>query len=113
MQTLSTVQTQLHHLNEENGISRRRVRELELELEECKREVARERTRLMEKEEVIVQHQRDLSFSKKKGAKGKGKAREVDFEQSEVGEASVRYKEAVEEKKGLFLTPFFLWERRS
>jgi len=61
----------------------------------------------MEREEVIVQQQRDISFSKRKGAKGKGKAREVDFEQSEVGDASVRYKEAVEEKKGLSLILFF------
>jgi hypothetical protein len=52
LQTLSAVQSQLRDLEDENSISRRRVRELEMELEECKRHVARERTRLIEREEL-------------------------------------------------------------
>ena len=35
-------------------MSRRRVRELELELESCKADVKRERTRVLEREEIIV-----------------------------------------------------------
>ncbi|TFK38989.1 hypothetical protein BDQ12DRAFT_735193 [Crucibulum laeve] len=100
LQTLSAVQAKLHQLEEENGISRRRVRELELELEECKREVARERTRLMEREEVIVQQQRDLSMNNARRTKGKARARDVSVsvhEEDLIG----RYKEAVEEKKAL------------
>ena len=46
MATLSVVQSKLAYLEVENGISRRRVRELERELEDCKREVAVERTRV-------------------------------------------------------------------
>ena len=37
-------------MESENSISRRRVRELELELEECKKEVAKERTKVLERE---------------------------------------------------------------
>ena len=57
LQTLSAVQGQLCDLEEENGISRRRVRELEMELEECKHQVAREGTRLFEREEMSIRGQ--------------------------------------------------------
>lgn len=80
------------HLESENSISRRRVRELELELEACKREVARERTRVMEREEVIVQQQQDVERARR----GKSRVLEVEDQTNE------RYKEVVEEKKGLF-----------
>ncbi|KAJ2914734.1 hypothetical protein MD484_g5681, partial [Candolleomyces efflorescens] len=108
LQTLSQVQNKLQQLNDENGISRRRVRELEMELDECKRDVARERTRLLEQEEVIVQQQRELASGTGPTSKGKGKAREKEKErgrEKEVVEDSEevmkRYKDAVEEKKAL------------
>jgi hypothetical protein len=86
----------LQHLEEENSISRRRVRELELELEVCKRDVARERTRVMEREEIIVQQQRDASYiATSNKNKGKGRARDLSMVSND------RYREAVEEKKGL------------
>ncbi|KDR82315.1 hypothetical protein GALMADRAFT_816004 [Galerina marginata CBS 339.88] len=97
LQTLSAVHGQLRDLDEENSISRRRVRELEMELEECKREVARERTRLFEREELSIR-QHNSSYRGGSRSKGKGKAREeppkIDDERLHA-----RYKEAVEEKK--------------
>ncbi|KAG5651272.1 hypothetical protein H0H81_009238 [Sphagnurus paluster] len=99
MGMLNSVQSKLQHLEEENGISRRRVRELELELEVCKRDVARERTRVLEREEVIVQQQRDASISGiGRRSKGKARAKEVSVEHDALHE---RYREAVEEKKAL------------
>jgi len=100
--TLNTVQSKLQQLEEENGISRRRVRELEMELDICKRDVARERTRVMEREEIIVQQQRDV----KRNIKGKSKASMRDVSINVSGDRDrdlvrERYKEAVEEKKGL------------
>jgi hypothetical protein len=82
---LNTVQSKLAQIEAENSVSRRRVRELEMELEACKEDVKRERTRVLEREEVMMRKQR---------------AAEVE-EESEM-----RYKQAVEEKKGrvLFLT---------
>ncbi|ESK89236.1 proteophosphoglycan ppg4 [Moniliophthora roreri MCA 2997] len=102
LSVLNTIQTKLTHLEDENSISRRRVRELEHELEMCKREVARERTRVMEKETAILQNQRELERAvadAKKTIKGKGKARDASI--TNEGDATVRYKEAVEEKKAL------------
>lgn len=93
---LNEVQAKLYRLDEENGISRRRVRELEMELEVCKREVARERTRVLEREEMLVQHKFE---SERRQAKDKGKQKEQD--DLEVVER--RYREAVEEKKGSYI----------
>ena len=95
LQTLSAVQSQLRDLEDENSISRRRVRELEMELEECKKHVARERTRLIEREEL-----NDLGYGKTTQNKGKSRAVElpVDTDDERLHE---RYKEAVDEKKGL------------
>ncbi|KAJ7212269.1 hypothetical protein GGX14DRAFT_448485 [Mycena pura] len=90
---LSTVQTKLHELEDENAISRRRVRELELELEVCKREVAKERTRILERSEMSVRQQESEAM----WAKRKGKARAVDHDP----DIEERYREAVEEKKAL------------
>jgi len=92
---MNAVQSQLHDLEEENGISRRRVRELEMELDECKREVARERTRLFEREELQT-HQYAYNRTKGKG-KAKDGPSEIDDERLHA-----RYKEAVDEKKGMF-----------
>ena len=52
MQTLSAVQSQLRDLEYENSISCRKVCELELELERCKRHIARDRTRLIKRDEL-------------------------------------------------------------
>ena len=102
--TLNTVQSKLQQLEEENGISRRRVRELELELEVCKRDVARERTRVLEREEIIVQQQQQRESRRYGNGKGKAKARDASIVNvdKERGDDLVRerYKEAVEEKKG-------------
>ncbi|KAJ7644256.1 hypothetical protein FB45DRAFT_1053047 [Roridomyces roridus] len=87
LSVLSVVQTKLHQLEDENSISRRRVRELELELEACKREVVKERTRILEMEEEV---------SVRGKGKGKGKAPDPSFEDMEE-----RYREVVEEKKAL------------
>jgi len=89
--TLNNVQKRIQQLEEENGISRRRVRELEMELEDCKREVVRERTRLIEQEELLKQRM-------VRTVKGKERARDpLNDDSSRFHE---RYKEAVEEKKG-------------
>lgn len=95
LKTLNTVQKKIQQLEEENGISRRRVRELEMELEDCKREVARERTRLIEQEEMLKQQQANL-----RAAKGKARARDLSADTSQLHE---RYKEVVEEKKGQYI----------
>ena len=75
-----------------------------MELDICKRDVARERTRVLEREEIIVQQQRDA----KRNIKGKSKvpARDVSINFSGDRDrnrdlVSERYKEAVEGKKGL------------
>ncbi|KAG6844374.1 hypothetical protein H0H87_007366 [Tephrocybe sp. NHM501043] len=97
---LNTVQTKLENLEEENGISRRRVRELELELEVCKRDVAKERTRVLEREQVIVQQQRDASFTAASRRRDKGKARVKDLSMEQEG-LHQRYREAVDGQKAL------------
>ncbi|KIK59609.1 hypothetical protein GYMLUDRAFT_60144 [Collybiopsis luxurians FD-317 M1] len=112
---MNTIQDKLSHLEDENSISRRRVRELEWELEECKREVVKERTRV-EKAISSVQSgkatERELELEKaladaKRKAKGKARARDTSMNNGHGGEgahavdASVRYKEVVEEKKAL------------
>ncbi|KAJ7164614.1 hypothetical protein C8R43DRAFT_1166592 [Mycena crocata] len=89
LSTLSAVQAKLHQLEDENSISRRRVRELEVELEVCKREVVKERTRILEQDEISVHE----------NVKGKGKARATDHGTSL--ELEKRYREVVEEKKAL------------
>ncbi|KAJ7607022.1 hypothetical protein DFH06DRAFT_1380346 [Mycena polygramma] len=98
LSTLSAVQAKLHQLEEENSISRRRVRELELKLDVCKREVVKERTKILERDEASM-HQWELDNVR---AKGKGKARALDrdedIDEEEIGD---RYREAVEEKKAL------------
>lgn len=98
MQTLSSVQSQLRGLEDENSISRRRVRELEMKLEECKRHVARERTRLIEREELnSLGHGKSTHTIQNKG-KGRVVEPPVDTDDERLHE---RYKEAVDEKKAL------------
>lgn len=83
-------------------ISRRRVRELELELEECKREVRQERTRMLEWEskmerDRLQQREEMLQREEEWQRRRKGKQREMDEE-----DMTQRYKEVVEEKKGVW-----------
>jgi hypothetical protein len=92
--TLTAVQSKLQHLESENAISRRRVRELEVELEACKEDVRRERTRVLEREDVISMQRVDASPRRK--GKARDHAREVSIEMN-MGK---RYREVVEEKKG-------------
>jgi len=84
--SLNALHAKLAHLETENGVARRRVRELEYELQQCKRDVARERTRIMEQ---------DSSEPSRKTGEEQQRGREA--EQS-------KYFEVVEEKKGLFKT---------
>lgn len=81
--SLNALHAKLAHLETENGIARRRVRELECELQQCKRDVARERSR------IIEQDPGEPSWKR-----GKGERREREEEQS-------KYFEVVEEKKAL------------
>jgi chromosome segregation ATPase len=79
IKTLNDVHFRLEHLEEENSISRRRVRELEYELEECKREVVRERTRWQEESAElsgVIQAANLARALGKKSSKGKGRAKE-------------------------------------
>lgn len=93
LKTLTTLQTRLNQLESQNLVSRRRVRELELELETCKLEVKRERTRVLEREEIIVAQQKD--FQKRRSIPSKLPERAAS---DPVNES--RYNEVVEEKKG-------------
>lgn len=95
MATLSAVQSKLVYLEAENSVSRRRVLELERELEECKKEVAKERTRALEpgaganNHETV--HNRTSSSFHPNDASNPSHRRMED---------ASRYREAVEEKKG-------------
>lgn len=82
--TLGVVQTKIAHLESENSINRRRVRELESELEDCRKEVAKERTKLM-----------DQSTEWRSNARSRNPPREPEMNSS-------RYQEVVEEKKGTY-----------
>ncbi|KIM72446.1 hypothetical protein PILCRDRAFT_829734 [Piloderma croceum F 1598] len=102
LSVLASVQSKLAHLESENAILRRRVRELERELDACKIEVVREHSRVMERESVIIQQyenvQRQTQRTETQG-KGKGKAKTIQFEDN--GKLEERYREVVEEKKAL------------
>lgn len=87
--TLGIVQHKLAHLEAENSISRRRVRELESELEECKKEVIKERTKILDQSGERHSNQ----------AKDRPGARNNARQDAEVN--SSRYQEVVEEKKAL------------
>ncbi|KAE9405716.1 hypothetical protein BT96DRAFT_1015432 [Gymnopus androsaceus JB14] len=102
LSAMNTIQDKLEHLEDENSISRRRVRELEHELEMCKKEVARERTRVLQKEDTLLQNQRELERAVADAKRSmKGKARARDMSMTGEADASIRYKEVVEEKKAL------------
>ena len=94
--TLSIVQSKLTYLESEHNISRRRVQELESELEQCRKEVAKERTRVLQMEMKDVERQHAATMKAYADQKGKGKAAPL----SPTPEDHARYREAVEEKKG-------------
>ncbi|KAH8825023.1 hypothetical protein DL96DRAFT_1712058 [Flagelloscypha sp. PMI_526] len=81
---VSSIQIQLTEMEQANGVSRRRVRELESELEDCKREVRRERARVD-----------DLGLEAERLRKGKARAHD------DEADMTIRYREVVEEKKAL------------
>ncbi|THH03864.1 hypothetical protein EW145_g5947 [Phellinidium pouzarii] len=93
LRTLTSLQTRLNQLESQNLVSRRRVRELELELEACKVEVKRERTRVLEREEIIVAQQKD--FQKRRATSGRSKR--IDSDPANES----RYNEVIEEKRAL------------
>ncbi|KAL4070019.1 hypothetical protein V8B97DRAFT_1967591 [Scleroderma yunnanense] len=92
--SLNSLHVRLSHLENENSIARRRVRELEYELEECKRDVVRERTRILESQDAIDVNARLPGPST---LRAKGKEKKV----READQSTSKYFEIVEEKKAL------------
>jgi hypothetical protein len=91
---LDNLTKKLKEIERENATSRRRVTELELELENCKEDVKREKTRLQDLSRTVGgQGQRSTAFN---GNATRGNRNgDVSLQEGER-----RYKEAVEEKKG-------------
>lgn len=81
------------------------MHELELELEACKQDVARERTKVEEREEAVAKHTAAVLEREKERLADLGRRVEsrADKMQRELeinaAERSIRYKEAVDEKK--------------
>ncbi|KAI0304538.1 hypothetical protein B0F90DRAFT_1706727 [Multifurca ochricompacta] len=90
---MNLLQTKIAHLDVENHTSRRRMKELERELDVCRRDVERQRELVMQREEFLSIQQRAETVN----TKMKGKARVV----GDAKEEQKRYKQAVEEKKAL------------
>ncbi|OCH92589.1 hypothetical protein OBBRIDRAFT_886090 [Obba rivulosa] len=94
--TLNAVHAKLSRLESEHGVSRKRVRELELELEACKEEIAHQRTKIQERETVIAQqHRQEREWHAQRSKSHRG-----DVVEEEDADRS-RYKEAVQAKKEL------------
>ncbi|KAI0785196.1 hypothetical protein C8Q75DRAFT_893963 [Abortiporus biennis] len=92
--TLGAVQSRLVDLEVENRVSMKRVRDLELELEDCRKEVARERARVIEHEKKAIR------LSPRKMTRQRGDR--VDAQTGDVGNKSQsRYEEAVAETRAL------------
>ncbi|KAG8878574.1 hypothetical protein FRB98_006087 [Tulasnella sp. 332] len=93
---LDELASRLQQVEHENSTARRRVHELELELDQCKEEAKFERTRLEEERRRHVHIQ-----SPPRDRKGKGRAN--DGQDSESGESNweARYQEVCQEKKSL------------
>ena len=86
------LQKRIAHLDTENHMSRKRMKELERELDVCRQDVERQRELVMHREEILVKQRR----AEPAPSNSKGKARSVD----DTKEEQKRYKQAVEEKKG-------------
>ena len=74
--------------------------ELELELEACKKEVARERTRILEHEQSIVRDEMPQPGARNHHTQHHLQ-RKAQEDEAELAAAEARYKSAVEEKKGM------------
>lgn len=92
MASLNALHTRLNDLETENSIARRRVRELEYELEQCKRDVVRERTRIMEDGSDVNADPIPMAST----SRAKGKERR----QKDMDPHASKYFEVVQEKKG-------------
>ncbi len=89
---MNLLQKKIAHLDAENHTSRRRMKELERELDVCRQDVETQRRLVKLREELLVkQHRAGAAASN-----AKGKARSVE----DTREEQKRYKQAVEEKKG-------------
>jgi len=87
---LDSLSKRLRDLERENAVSRRRVTELELELETCKTDVVRERTRLSQEASRVASTSNsplNRSYTAPAG--------------TSFREMEQRYKQAVQEKKGV------------
>jgi len=92
---LDSLSRRLRGLERENAVSRRRVTELELELETCKADVVRERTRLSQEASRVA------STSNSRFNRSYKSPADTSFREMEQ-----RYKQTVQEKKGMpFCTP--------
>ena len=87
---LDSLSRRLRDLERENAVSRRRVTELELELETCKADVVRERTRLSQEASRVA------STSNPRLNRSYTAPADTSFREMEQ-----RYKQAVQEKKGV------------
>ncbi|KAF8272262.1 hypothetical protein EI94DRAFT_1769980 [Lactarius quietus] len=90
---MNHLQKKIAHLDSENHTSRKRMKELEHELDVCRQDVERQRKLVAHREDLLVGEQRmDVG-----GSRTKGKARAVEDARTE----QKRYKQSVEEKKAL------------
>ena len=89
---MSLLQKKIAHLDAENHTSRKRMKELERELDVCRQDVESQRRLVMLREELLVERYRAGAAT----FNSKGKARSVE----DTKEEQKRYKQAVEEKKG-------------
>ncbi|KAG6336271.1 hypothetical protein ID866_2825 [Astraeus odoratus] len=92
--SLNALHVRLSYLENENSIARRRVRELEYELEQCRRDVVKERTRVLESQDAIDVSIRPAGPSTSRYKGKEKKTREAD-------QSASKYLEVVEEKKAL------------
>ncbi|KAI9465634.1 hypothetical protein BJY52DRAFT_1245223 [Lactarius psammicola] len=90
---MNLLQKKIAHLDAENHTSRKRMKELEHELDVCRHDVERQRTLVAQREDLLVRQQRmEVADSRTKG-----KARAMEDARVE----QKRYKQSVEEKKAL------------
>ncbi|KAN0139743.1 hypothetical protein V8E53_002405 [Lactarius tabidus] len=90
---MNHLQKKIAHLDTENHTSRKRMKELEHELDVCRQDVERQRKLVAQREDLLVGQQR----MEVAGSRTKGKARAM--EDARAGHE--RYKQSVEEKKAL------------
>ena len=93
---MNHLQKKIAHLDAENHISRKRMKELEDELDLCRQNVERQRRLVARREDVLVRQQQ-VEVS---GSRTKGKARATE----DAREEQKHYKRSVEEKKGSLIS---------